>query len=210
MKAARSSGIVLTAIIVCLIPRPASAGEPRGQGRSFSIGHFTVSVPEGWNSLPNDDKDKVRRDFSANIAPGLRQYERAGGPTPRMGEFEILQKPTDAQLLAWTLVIPDQHDFLGEILKRESVQFDSRKSWSGGRLKGGLCRLVRVGGVDVVRVDVEMANGGKTTNLHYWSSTNPGIISTLMIGVRPNRTPQTDREFESMISSLVVNEEIKK
>jgi len=127
-----------------------------------------------------------------------------------MGNFEIYQKPTDGQLIGWTLVIPDQKDFLKVILKREDVQFEKGKSLSGGGIKGGSCKLVKVGSFDVVRVDVKMANGGKTTNLHFWSPKNPGIISTLMIGLRQNKSPETEKEYRSIIASLVVSEDIRK
>jgi len=210
MKTRPYIALVLCALLSFLIHQTIAAQEPRDKGRQCRIGHFTVSIPHGWDSFSDSDKAIARREFSTDLAPGLKQYKKVGGPTPRMGEFEIYQKPTDAQLIGWTLVIPDQASFLKEILKREDVQFEKRKSLSGGRLKGGSCRLVKVSGFDVVRVDVEMANGGKSTNLHFWSPKSPGVISTLMVGVRPHKSAQTEKEFESIIFSLVVNEDIKK
>ena len=173
------------------------------------IGHFSVSVPKDWKAFSNADKDGARSGFAADLEPGLAQYVRAGKPKPRMGDFEIFQKPTDGQLIGWTLLIPDQADFLKEILKKENGDFENQKSLSGGQIQSGSCRLVNISGKDVVRVDIEMANGGKSTNLHFWSPKNPGVISTLMLGLRPNKSSQSEKDFESIIKSLVVNENIK-
>lgn len=202
--------VVLSVCLSVLIHHTSFAQESTGQAKQCTIGHFTVSVPQGWNSFSNIDKAEARREYSTDLDPGLKQYEKLGAPTPRMGEFEIYQKPPGGQLIGWTLVIPDQTDFLKEILKREDVQFAKSKSLSGGRVKAGSCRLVKVGTVDVVRVDVEMANGGRTTNLHFWSPQTPGVITTLMIGIRPNTSEQTEKDYEKIISSLAVSEEIRK
>lgn len=210
MKTKSHLNLVIYAFLSLFIIHPLSAQEATNQDRQCRIGHFTVSIPQGWNSFSASDKAGARQEFSTDLSPGLKQYEKTGAPTPRMGDFEIYQKPTDGQLIGWTLVIPDQKDFLKVILKREDVQFEKGKSLSGGSVKGGSCRLVKVGTVDVVRVDVEMANGGKTTNLHFWSPKTPGVITTLMIGVRPNKSAQTEKDFEKIISSLAVSEEIKK
>lgn len=177
-------------------------------GNQVRIGHFIVKIPSGWNALSGNYKADAKKEFSADLAPGLKQYEKVDGPKPKMGEFEIFQKPKDGQLIGWTLVIPDQTDFLKEILKREDLQFEKRKSLSGGSIKGGSCKLVNQNGFNIVRVDVEMENGGKSTNLHFWSPENPGIITTLMAGVRSNTSSQTDREFESIISSIVVTDKL--
>jgi hypothetical protein len=179
--------IVLIALLLSSTPYFAFAQDSAGEPRQCRIGHFTVSIPNAWLSLSDSDKAGARREFASDLSPGLKPYEKPGSPMPCMGEFEIYQKPSDAQLIGWTLLIPNQTDFLKEILKREDVQFEKGKSMSGGRVKGGSCRLVKVGNFDVVRVDVEMANGGKSTNLHFWSPKTPGVVSTLMIGVRPNK-----------------------
>ena len=126
-----------------------------------------------------------------------------------MGEFEIYQKPPEGQLIGWTLIVPDQADFLKEILKRENVEFEGRKNLGGGQVTGGFCKLVKVGSSDVVRVDVEMANGGKSTNLHFWSPKRPGLITTLMFGLRPNCSHQTKKDYETIISSLKIDEKPK-
>ena len=185
------------------------AQAPRDQGRQCTIGHFSVSIPQGWNSFSDTDKAGARREFSTDLAPGLKQYQRAGDATPRMGEFEIYQKPPYGQLIGWTLVIPDQTDFLKEILKKEDVEFQKRKNLAGGQVRSGFCRLVKVGGNDVVRVDVEMANGGKSTNLIFWSPKRPGLITTLMLGMRPNYSDQTRKDYETIISSLRIDEHPK-
>jgi hypothetical protein len=179
------------------------------ESKECVIGHFTLTMPDGWNSFSGGDKASARAEFASDLAPGLKQYNRAGQPAPRMGAFEIFQKPTDGQLIGWTLLVPVQTDFLKQILKREDVEFQKHKNLAGGQVKSGSCRLFKVGKIDVVRVDVEMANGGKTTNLHFWSPKSPGIISTLMLGLRPHKSTQTEREFESIIASLVVAEDIK-
>lgn len=186
------------------------ADEPSTKGTRFVIGHFSFSVPKGWNSFSDADKAATRTEFTSDLAPGLSQYNKTGEPTPRMGDFEIFQKPTDGQLIGWTLILPKQTDFLKEILKKEDVQFQKRKNLAGDQIKSGSSRLFKAGGIDVVRVDVEMANGGKSTNLQFWSSKSPRVITTLMIGIRPHKSTQTEKEFESIISSLVVSEEIKK
>ena len=202
---------VLSMLLVAagLVGRPVSAQEPDGQSRPFRIGHFIVSVPQSWTPLSDADKTGARAEFASDLAPGMTQYERAGDPAPRLGQFEIFQKPTDAQLLGWTIVIPEQTDFLKEILKREDVQFEKGKSLSGGRIKGGSCSLIKVSGLEVVRIDVEMANGAKSTNLHFWSPKHPGIISTLMFGIRPQAIAPTAREYEAMLATLTVSEEVK-
>ena len=178
-------------------------------GSQLRIGHFLVTVPQGWNTFSDSDKAGARKEFSIDLSPGLKQYEKAGDVKPHMGEFEILQKPQAGQLIGWALVIPDQVEFLKEIFKRENVQFEKSKSLSGGRVIGGSCRLVNLNGFDVVRIDVEMANGGKSTNLHFWSPKTSGIVSTLMIGLRPNSSTQTEKEFEGIISSLLVTDNLE-
>ncbi|MFH2057579.1 MAG: hypothetical protein ABIJ59_01605 [Pseudomonadota bacterium] len=210
MKTGPCIAVVVCVLLSFLINQATTAQELHDKSSQFRVGHFMVSIPHGWGSFSDSDKALARRGFSTDLAPGLKQYEKVGESAPHMGEFEIYQKPTDGQLIGWTLVIPDQADFLKEILKREDVQFEKGKSLSGGRIKGGSCRLFKVSGFDVVRVDVEMANGGKSTNLHFWSPKNPGIISTLMIGVRPHKSEQTEKEFERIISSIAVDDVIKK
>jgi hypothetical protein len=170
------------------------------------IGNFTVSVPNGWNSFSNQDKASARSEFASDLEPGLVQYSKAGKPDPKMGDFEIFQKPTDGQLIGWTLLIPDQTDFLKEILKKENIEFEKKKNLSGGQVISGSCRLVKIGGIEVVRVDVIMANGAIATNFHFWSPKNPGVISTLMIGTRPNKSAQTEKEYQGIIESLIVKE----
>jgi len=170
------------------------------------IGNFSVSVPKGWNSFSNQDKATARSGFASDLAPGLVQYSRVGKPDPQMGDFEIFQKPNDGQLIGWTLLIPDQTDFLKEILKKENIGFEKKKNLSGGQVKSGACRLVKIGEIEVVRVDVIMANGGIAANFHFWSPKSPGVISTLMIGTRPNMSAQTEKEFQDIIESLIVNE----
>ena len=203
----------LTLKLVCplsfLLHHTITAQETSFIGNQVRVGHFLVTVPPGWNSFSDSDKAGVRRDFSTDLAPGLKQYVKAGEVRPHMGEFEILQKPPAGQLIGWTLVIPDQVEFLKEILKQEDVQFEKGKSLSGGRVTGGSCRLVNLNGFDVVRVDVEMANGGKSTNLQFWSPKDPGVVSTLMIGLRLNSSAQTEKEFEDIISSLAVTDKLK-
>ena len=141
---------------------PANAqSTPAKNGTKCVIGHFTVTVPDGWNSFSSSDKAAARSEFASDLSPGLRQYEKAGQPAPRMGDFIIFQKQPEGQLIGWTLLVPDQTDFLKEILKREDVQFERGKSLSGGRITAGSCKLVKLGGVDVVRMDVQMANGEK-------------------------------------------------
>ncbi len=172
------------------------------------IGHFVVRFPPGWNFCSFSEKAASRREFSAYLAPGLKQYGKVNGLTPHMEEFEIYQKPPSGQLIGWTLVIPDQVNFLRKILKRENVQFEKRKSLSGGGIKGGTCRLVKIGNFDVVRVDVEMVNGGKSTNLQFWSPKNPGVVSVLMVGLKQHASSQTEKEYESIISTLVVKDDL--
>jgi hypothetical protein len=210
MKAKSPLTLAIFGCLCLFVIHTVSAQESPNQDRQRTIGHFTVSIPQGWNSFSDSDKAEARREFSSDLAPSLKQYEKRGAPQAHMDEFAIYQKPTDGQLIGWTLVIPDQTDFLTKILKREDIQFEKGKSLSGGRVKGGSCRLEKVGTVDVVRVDVEMANGGKTTNLHFWSPKTPGIVTTLMIGVRPNKSDQTEKDYEKILSSLAVSEEIKK
>ncbi|MBU4319353.1 MAG: hypothetical protein KKF30_19000 [Proteobacteria bacterium] len=208
MKDRTFFAIILATLLFSPISLTVFAQDPSEQSRPCRIGHFTAFIPLGWNSFSDSDKAGAKREFATDLAPGLRQYEKAGATTPHMGEFEIFQKPTDAQLIGWTLVIPDQTDFLKEILRREDVQFEKGKNLSGGRITGGSCRLVKIGGFDVVRVDVEMANGGKSTNLHFWSPKTPGVMSTLMIGLRPHKSDQTEKDYESIISTLIVSEDI--
>ena len=203
--------VVLLSIVLCLIgAADLCAQEPSPESRSCVIGHFSLSAPEAWKPLTGSDKAATRSEFASSIAPGLGQYNRAGAPEPRMDQFEILQKPTDAQLIGWTLIVPDQIDFLKEIFKKEDTQLENQKNMAGGRIKAGSCRWVKIGGLDVVRVDVEMADGGKSTNLHFWSSKNPGIITTLMLGVGAGRSAETEKEFDSILSSIAVSDEIKK
>jgi len=173
------------------------------------IGHFTLPVPKGWNAFSASDKVGARSEFASEMAPGLTQYKKAGAPPPRMGQFEIFQKPPDGQIIAWTLLVPDQTDFLKEILKKEDTEFQKRKNLAGQRLKGGFCRLVKIGTNDVVRVDVEMADGGKSTNLEFWSPKHPGLITTLMVGVRANRSEQTQKDYDTILASLRVDENPK-
>jgi hypothetical protein len=170
------------------------------------IGNFTVSIPKGWNSFSNQDKASARIEFASDLEPGLVQYRKDGKPDPKMGDFEIFQKPADGQLIGWTLLIPDQTDFLKEILKKENIEFEKKKSLSGGQVKSGSCRLVKIGGIEVVRVDVIMANGAIATNFHFWSPKSPGVISTIMIGTRPNKSAQTEKEYQGIIESLFVKE----
>jgi hypothetical protein len=170
------------------------------------IGHFTFFVPNGWNSFSSVDKASARNGFASDLEPGLGQYSEPGKPAPKMGDFEIFQKPTDGQLIGWTLIVPNQTDFLKEILKKEEIQLEQRKS----QIKSGTCRLVKIIGINIVRVDVAMANGAITTNLHFWSPKSPGIISTLMIGLRPDKSAQTEKDYQNIIESLIVNEVITK
>jgi hypothetical protein len=212
MKTARRSVILIAILLagVALQGLANAQSAPVKDGTKCVVGHFTASLPDGWNSFSSADKAAARREFASDLAPGLRQYEKSGQPSPKMGDFVIFQKPPEGQLIGWTLVVPDQTDFLKEILKREDVQFERGKSLSGGRITAGSCKLVKLGGVDVVRVDVEMANGGKSTNLHFWSPKSPGVITTLMIGLRPGKSAQTEKEFDKMIASLEVREDISK
>ena len=202
---------VLVSVLFMLLVIPSNLFADKGPigSKRFTIGHFSVSVPEDWDSLSNADKAAARKEFASDLGPGLRQYNRSGQPPPKMSDFEIFQKPTDGQLIAWTLLVPEQTDFLKEILKKEKRDFQKQKNLAGGQIKSGLCRMVKVDSIDVVRVDIEMANGGKSTNVHFWSPRDPGIITTLMIGIRPNSSKQTAKEFDSIISSLVVSEEIE-
>jgi uncharacterized protein (TIGR02145 family) len=183
-------------------------GNTSVDGARYIIGHFSFSVPKGWNPLSAADKTAARNEFASDLAPGLGQYIKAGEPPPGMGEFEILQKPTDGQLIGWTLIVPEQTDFMEEIFKKENVEFQKRKNLAGGQIKSGSCRLFKVNGIDVVRVDVEMSGGGQSTNMHFWSPKSPRVITTLMLGMGPHKSVQTEKEFEDIISSLMVREEM--
>ena len=211
MKCAKKLyGLILVVTMVLVFSGTIFAEGPSTGGERFVMGHFSFSVPRGWNSFSDADKDAARSEFASDLAPGLKQYNKAGEPAPRMGDFEIFQKPTDGQLIGWTLLVPAQADFLNEMLKRENVEFQKQKNLAGGQIKSGTCRLFNVNGVDVVRVDVEMSNGGRSTNIHFWSPKSPGVISTLMLGIRPNKSAQTEKEFEDIILSIRVTEEINK
>jgi hypothetical protein len=197
----------LIAATVLFMNGPSSAW---AQGSTRRVGHFEVSVPSSWKPLSAADTASIRREFEGDLGPGLKQYYKTGEPEPRMGEFAIFQKPSDAQMIGWTLIVPPQIDFLKEILRREAVEFEKRKNLAGAQLKGGTCRLVRVGDVDVVRVDVAMANGGTSTNLHYWSPKNPTVVSILMLGIRPHASTETENELNSIIAALTIKEDLQR
>lgn len=165
------------------------------------IGHFTLFVPEGWNVFSKDDRIKARKEFELDLEPGLKQYEVDGKPKPRMGDFRVFQKQPFGQLIGWTLIVPDNTNLLQKIFKKEN-QFRQRKD----QIKSGSCRLVKIDGIDVVRVDVEMTNGDLMTNLHFYSPKSPGIISSLMFGLRSGKSVQAEKEFESIIGSIKIKE----
>ncbi len=201
--------LAVSCVVLSILLHNTIAAQEKGSlGKQVRVGHFLVTVPPGWNSFSDSEKAGARREFSTDLAPGLKQYVKAGEIKPHMRDFEILQKPPTGQLIGWTLIIPDQTEFLKEILKRENVQFEKGKSLSGGRIKGGSCRLVNLNGFDVVRVDVEMANGGKSTNLQFWSPKNPGVVSVIMVGLKQHASSQTEKEYESIISTLVVKDDL--
>jgi len=150
---------------------------------TVTVGHFTFKIPIGWNQMSGSDKTNTRAEFESDLKPGLRQYTQQGEPDAHMDEFEIFQKPFEGQLLVWTLKVPTQENFIQKIYMTETKTLESRQA----NLKSGECRLVTIGEIEVVRVDVAMRNGGTTTNLQFWSPENPDLITTLMIGLRPNQ-----------------------
>ena len=204
-----SSKVVSLVLLSLLFPRALFAEQRVINNNPIVIGHFSFSVPSDWIPFSAADNATTRRSFSSSLAPGFIQYTKIGEPEPRMEGFEIFQKPNEGQIIGWTLILPKQKDFLKKTLNKENIQFQKQKNMAGGQIKSGSSRLYKVNGIDIVRVDVEMVNGGKSTNLQFWSSKNPRVITTLMIGLRPHKSVQSEKEFESILLSLVVSKEIK-
>lgn len=176
-----------------------------------TVGHFTITLPDDWKAFPETDRIRVRdQQFASQLAPGLRQYVKEGAPTPKLGDFLgdfiIFQKQPVAQAIGWTLKIPNQkEDFMKTLLKKEETDFTEQKNLAGGRIKGGQARLLRINNAEVVRVDVEMADGGKSTNIQYWAPERPGLITVLMLGTRGSSSPETEQQVGTIISSIVIN-----
>lgn len=169
------------------------------------IGHFALPVPESWKAFSESDRAGARNQFASDLAPGLGQYAKTGAPPPKMGDFIIFQKQPSGQLIGWTLQIPEQSDFMKTMFEKEQVNFTARKNLAGDQIKAGQCRMFKIKDIDVVRVDVEMSDGGKSTNIQYWSPERPGLITVLMVGARAGSTAETQRQFDAIISSIVIN-----
>lgn len=170
------------------------------QGERKAVGAFKFVAPSGWTELTGSERFKARFDFQRGMEDGLKEYNRPGEPAARIDSFAIFQKTGQAQLIVWTLQLPDQRNFLRTIRTKEQAKLDSQTRRGG--LRAGSCRLVDLGDRQAVRVDVEMPNGAKSTNLHFWSSREPGLVTTMMIGVRHAGDAETAEQAEEVLSSV--------
>lgn len=208
MKQKLLTSFTLIASIACILHTPQARGEDAKPG--LTIGHFTMTLPDDWKSFSEADRIRTRdQQFASQLAPGLRQYVKEGAPTPKLGDFlgdfVIFQKQPVGQAIGWTLKIPNQKDdFMKTLLKKEQTDFTAQKNLAGGRIKGGQARLFRINNAEVVRVDVEMAEGGKSTNIQFWSPERPDLITVLMLGTRGKSSQETEQQVNAIISSIVI------
>jgi len=176
------------------------AGQPQGDTRQ-KIGGLAFRAPDGWKALEGADRDGTRQEFAAQVnqGQGLKEFVRPGYPAPHLDQFYICQKPPhDGQIIAWTLELPPQSDFLTKIRETEEKGVKLREA----ELTSGLCRVVQIDGEDVIRVDVNMRNGARATNFHYWSKDNPTQVTIVMVGTAPDAQSDTVRQAESVAASM--------
>jgi hypothetical protein len=186
-------------LIVLAIVAGANAGSQTSQARkTFRVGALQFEVPAGWHGFEAGDLDRARNEFAGDMGSGLRQYDRAGFPPASLDEFRIFQKPADGQVIAWSLKMPPQTVFLEVILEREKKGLVDRS----GQAQQGNCRMVKIGGTDMVRTDVVLTNGARAVNIVYWTSEQPGQLTTIMLGLRPGHRPQTADEVSGILDSI--------
>ena len=197
------AAILMTALALTLAgcddkqaEKPTQQVDPRQK-----VGGLAFRVPIGWKALEGADRDGARREFDAQVnqGQGLREYVRADSQIPHLDQFYICQKePHEGQIIAWTLELPPQSEFLAKIRETEEKGVTLRQA----ELTSGLCRVVQVDGTDIVRVDVNMRNGAKATNLHFWSPEKPSQVTIVMVGTSPDAQPATIREAEDILASV--------
>jgi uncharacterized protein (TIGR02145 family) len=190
--------IYFLGMLLLSVSSSASAQQEQNHMINQSVGLMEFKLPDSWKPLEGSALGEAKSEFSSGMT--LSQYDRDGEPNSRLDEFQIFQKPADGQVVGWTITIPEQKDFLKKIYDDELKGLDLRKA----QIKSGECQLVQIGKSDVVRTDVVLGNSARTTNLHFWSPEQPGLVTVLMVGIRPSHSEQTAKEFDDILSSVKI------
>jgi len=163
-----------------------------------TIGPLTMYVPGDWKELESIASGAARTTMAPSILADFADHAVDGEAAPAIHDFKAYENSEGATILAYTITLPQQGDYLGELHAAQSGKLDQFRA----KMTSVECRRGLINGVDVVRLAGVDASGGSITTIQQWDAAQPTRVTVVTVRALASAPAATAAEATRIVRSI--------
>lgn len=167
--------------------------------KNTAIGPLAMYLPSEWQEADNETSAAIRVGMAPQVVAGFAGYAVDGAPAPAIKDFKVFDRGSNNMVVAYTVTIPGQSDYLQSVHGAQSAALDQVRA----QMTSAECRRGLINGVDAVQLSLVDANGGRRTTVQQWDASNPGLVTVVIVNAASNAQDTTKSEATRIIRSIM-------